>query len=178
MKFILLVLTTISSLSVSATVTCHDGAMSEAFGLFQSKNVCTHKNLDYIFTTYKRTKDNCESGFKSYEEYASHNCHYGDDSACAKAKKSHHVVDTGNESIKLHGKDLLNKRFQNVIAKIQDTKEALKMGGRSIASIDHHDFTQVIVECEDAFKTFHGEMKAWREEHPVVRKRSIRVRAR
>lgn len=176
MKYILLVLTTMS-LSAMANVSCHEGAMSEAFGLFQSKNVCTHKNLEYIHTTFKRTKDNCEAGFKSYEEYASHNCHYGDESACAKAKKSHHMVQV-DEKIQLHGRDQLNKRFQAVMAKMQDTKEALKLGGRSPASIDQHDFSDLTADCNDAFSVFNGEMRAWKQEHPVVRKRSVRARLR
>lgn len=176
MRFILLVLTTLS-FHATASVSCHDGAMSEAFGLFQSKNVCNHKTLERIYTTFKRTKENCESGHKNYNEFVESNCQLGDDFACGKAKRVAHFVSKDEmDSLKLQGRNQLQKRFSMVISKIQHTNESLKLGGRSIASIDQNDFTVITADCEDAFKTFSGEMQAWREEHPVVRKRSIRAR--
>lgn len=176
MKFILLVLTTISSLSVSATVTCHDGAMSEAFGLFQSKNVCTPKTLDHIYSNVKKLETNCKIKHTSYEAYLVESCQFGDESSCGKAKnklgKFHQISKAGTDiALDLHGREALHKRFTSIIARMNDAKAA--SSGRSIASTTNED---LIADCMDAFVGYESDMKKWQQEHAHVRKRSIRAR--
>ena len=161
------------SFGVCAEISCHDGAINDSFGLFQTKNVCTAKNLEYIYSQVRRTEESCNIKHKDFEAFLYESCQLGDESACSKIKKVGYrtqQVNLMNQGIELHGREQLLQRFTGIINKMSNTKKA--NSGRMIASTEDG----LIDDCQNVFKIFNGGVKTWQQENPVVRKRPIRAR--
>lgn len=169
MKSILTMVLVFSFGNALAATDCSEGAIADNFGLFQSKNICTMKNLEQLASRVKKLESNCKIKHTSYEDYLAESCQYGDENACAKRKQPSKHITTDNHEIKLTGKDYLRKSFAGIMGKMSHS-------GRKIASYDAAQENEIIADCLDAFKGFETDMQKWQQEHTHVRKRSIRAR--
>lgn len=157
-----------------AETSCFKGALSDNFGLFQSKNVCTIKNLEHIYSQVKKVESNCNMNHKSYEDYLVESCSFGDESSCGKQRKiaKGSQLKNNDHPIDMSRRDKHQERFLQLMSKMSDIKNLAKDSGRSIASGND----DLIPDCLDAFKDYSNDMMAWQQEHNHIRKRSIRAR--